>query len=244
MNELIFTLGEAITLLFSGDADLYAVIALSLQVSLTATILGTILGGSIGAWLGISKWTGRDILVVILNASLGLPPVVVGLVLYLLLSRAGPLGEWGLLFTPTAMIMAQTVLISPIIAGLTRQIIEDIWEAQSEPLRALGASRWQVLLTLLWEAYPMLLTVVLAGLGRALSEVGAVIIVGGNILGLTRVMTTSIALETSKGDLPRALALGAILLFLVLALNFIVYWLRSWGAYRVSISSSTRGNTE
>ena len=158
-------------------------------------------------------------MIVVLNALMGLPPVVVGLVVYLLLSRAGPLGELGILFTPTAMVIAQTILIAPTIAALSRQVVADAWEEYREQLRSLGASRTGAALTLLWDLRFSLVTIVLAGFGRAASEVGAVMIVGGNIDGVTRVMTTTIALETSKGDLPLALGLGFILLAIVLALN-------------------------
>jgi tungstate transport system permease protein len=173
----------------------------------------------IGAAIAVSRVPGRRALIVLLNALMGLPPVVVGLVVYLLLSRAGPLGEMGLLFTPPAMVIAQTLLILPIIAALARQAVEDAWIEYEEQLRSLGVSGIAAALTLLWDIRYSLLTAVLAGLGRASAEVGAVMIVGGNIDGVTRVMTTTIALETSKGDLPLALSLGIILILLVLLLN-------------------------
>jgi len=192
---------------------------LSLAVSLSAVALATLLGLPLGAAIAVSRFPGRQAVVVVLNALMGLPPVVVGLFIYLLLSRAGPLGELGLLFTPPAMVMAQTVLVLPIIAALARQSVEDAWREYEEQLRSLGVDGWGGALTVLWDIRFSLLTAVLAGLGRASAEVGAVMIVGGNIDGVTRVMTTSIALETSKGDLPLALGLGIVLIAIVLALN-------------------------
>jgi tungstate transport system permease protein len=188
-------------------------------VSLTAVVLASAAGLPLGAAVAVGRFPGRHAVIVLLNALMGLPPVVVGLVVYLLLSRAGPLGELGLLFTPGAMVIAQTVLITPIIAALARQAIEDAWREYEEQLRSLGASRMSAALTLVWDTRFSLLTAVLAGLGRASAEVGAVMIVGGNIDGVTRVMTTTIALETSKGDLPLALGLGAVLIAIVLVIN-------------------------
>ncbi|HEX6297518.1 MAG TPA: ABC transporter permease [Burkholderiales bacterium] len=201
------------------DLRLWEIVALSLQVSLSAVVLATALGLPLGAAVAVGRFPGRHSLIVLLNALMGLPPVVVGLLVYLLLSRAGPLGELGLLFTPAAMVLAQTVLITPIIAALTRQAIEDAWRDYEEQLRSLGASRMSAALTLVWDTRFSLLTAVLAGLGRASAEVGAVMIVGGNIDGVTRVMTTTIALETSKGDLPLALGLGVVLIAMVLVIN-------------------------
>jgi tungstate transport system permease protein len=201
------------------DLRLWEIVALSLRVSLSAVVLATALGLPLGAAVAVGRFPGRHALIVLLNALMGLPPVVVGLVVYLLLSRAGPLGELGLLFTPAAMVVAQTVLITPIIAALTRQAIEDAWREYEEQLRSLGASRMSAALTLVWDTRFSLLTAVLAGLGRASAEVGAVMIVGGNIDGVTRVMTTTIALETSKGDLPLALGLGVVLIAMVLVIN-------------------------
>ena len=201
------------------DLRLWEIVALSLQVSLSAVALATAVGLPLGAAVAVGRFPGRHALIVLLNALMGLPPVVVGLVVYLLLSRAGPLGELGLLFTPAAMVVAQTVLITPIIAALTRQAIEDAWREYEEQLRSLGASRMSAALTLVWDTRFSLLTAVLAGLGRASAEVGAVMIVGGNIDGVTRVMTTTIALETSKGDLPLALGLGVVLITMVLVIN-------------------------
>jgi tungstate transport system permease protein len=201
------------------DLRLWQIVALSLEVSLAAVLLATALGLPLGAAVAVGRFPGRRAVVVLLNALMGLPPVVVGLAVYLLLSRAGPLGGLGLLFTPGAMVAAQTVLITPIIAALARQAIEDAWREYEEQLRSLGASRMSAALTLIWDTRFSLVTAVLAGLGRACAEVGAVMIVGGNIDGVTRVMTTTIALETSKGDLPLALGLGVVLILIVLALN-------------------------
>jgi tungstate transport system permease protein len=202
-----------------SDARLWHIVALSLQVSLSAVALATLLGLPLGAAVAVARFPGRHALIVLLNALMGLPPVVVGLLVYLVLSRAGPLGSLGLLFTPAAMVVAQTVLITPIIAALARQAIEDAWREYEEQLRSLGAGAIGAALTLVWDTRFSLMTAVLAGLGRASAEVGAVMIVGGNIDGVTRVMTTTIALETSKGDLPLALGLGAVLIAIVLFLN-------------------------
>jgi tungstate transport system permease protein len=202
-----------------AEVRLWQIVALSLEVSLAAVLLATALGLPLGAAVAVGRFPGRRAVIVLLNALMGLPPVVVGLAVYLLLSRAGPLGSFGLLFTPGAMVLAQTVLITPIIAALARQAIEDAWREYEEQLRSLGAHGLEAALTLLWDTRFSLVTAVLAGLGRASAEVGAVMIVGGNIDGVTRVMTTAIALETSKGDLPLALGLGVVLIAIVLALN-------------------------
>jgi len=219
MNDFAGAVSQAAWLIASGDSKLVDIVLLSLQVSLAAVVLACTLGLPLGALVAVTRFPGRKTLIVTLNALMGLPSVVVGLVVYLLLSRAGPLGALGILFTPTAMIIAQTILITPTLAALSRQIVEDGWEEYREQLRSLGATRVGVALTLLWDLRYSLVTIVLAGYGRAASEVGAVMIVGGNIDGVTRVMTTAIALETSKGDLPLALGLGIILLGIVLALN-------------------------
>ena len=219
MNPLVESFGGALSLVASGDPTLLQIVLLSLAVSLAAVALATLIGLPLGAMIAVGRFRGRQAVVVLLNAFMGLPPVVVGLVVYLLLSRAGPLGSLGLLFTPPAMVVAQTLLIFPIIAALARQAVEDAWVEYEEQLRSLGADRFGAALTLVWDIRYSLLTAVLAGMGRALAEVGAVMIVGGNIDGVTRVMTTTIALETSKGDLPLALSLGLILIVLVLALN-------------------------
>jgi tungstate transport system permease protein len=201
------------------DLRLREIVALSLAVSLSAVAFATLLGLPLGAAIAVGRFPGRQAVIVVLNALMGLPPVVVGLFVYLLLSRAGPLGDLGLLFTPPAMVIAQTVLVLPIIAALARQAVEDAWREYEEQLRSLGVDGVRGALTVLWDIRFSLLTAVLAGLGRASAEVGAVMIVGGNIDGVTRVMTTTIALETSKGDLPLALGLGMVLIAIVLALN-------------------------
>ena len=221
---LAFT--QALGLLTRLDPQLIGIVALSLRVSLTAVLLAALLGLPLGAVLAVERFRGRQALIVLLNALMGLPPVVVGLVVYLLLSRAGPLGQFGILFTPAAMVVAQSILILPIVAALSRQVIEDAWQEYREQLRSLGAGPASSALTLLWDTRFSLVTIVLAGFGRAAAEVGAVMIVGGNIDGVTRVMTTAIALETSMGDLPLALGLGMILISLVLVLNAGAYWIR------------------
>jgi tungstate transport system permease protein len=223
MNSFGQAFEQAVSLVVSGDPDLLDIVLLSLRVSVMAVVLSALIGLPLGAAIAVGRFPGRKTLIVILNALMGLPPVVVGLLVYLLLSRAGPLGELGILFTPAAMVIAQTILILPIIAALARQAIEDAWTEYQEQLRSLGAERFSAAFTLLWDTRFSLVTAVLAGFGRAAAEVGAVMIVGGNIDGVTRVMTTAIALETSKGDLPLALGLGMILLALVLALNAAAY---------------------
>jgi tungstate transport system permease protein len=216
----------AVELLASGDPKLLEIVALSLQVSLSAALIASVIGLPLGAALAVSRFPGRRTLVVVTNALMGLPPVVVGLVVYLLLSRAGPLGELGLLFTPQAMVIAQSILVLPIVVALTRQAAEDAWAEYRDLLHSLGAAPLRSAVTLLWDIRHSLLTTVLAGFGRAAAEVGAVMIVGGNIDGVTRVMTTAIALETSKGDLPLALGLGAVLISVVVAVNAVAYLLR------------------
>jgi len=216
----------AFRLLFSGDPAMLSIVGLSLRVSLTACALGALIGLPFGAVLAVTRFPGRRVVVVALNALMGLPPVLVGLLVYILLSRAGPLGTWGLLFTPGAMILAQTILIAPILAALSRQVLEGLWEEYAEALSSFGAGPLRAVPTLLWDARFPLLTVLLAGFGRAAAEVGAVMIVGGNIDGYTRVMTTAIALETSKGDLPLAIGLGLVLMAIVLAVNALAQWLR------------------
>jgi len=216
MSEALST---ALALLIGLDSKLVEIVLLSLRVSLSAVGIAALLGLPLGAGIAVGRFPGRQTVIVFLNALMGLPPVVVGLLVYLLLSRAGPLGPLGILFTPAAMIVAQTILILPIIAALSRQAVEDAWSEYEEQLRSLGAGRTSAAFTLLWDTRFSLLTAVLAGFGRAAAEVGAVMIVGGNIDGVTRVMTTTIALETSKGDLPLALGLGFILIAIILALN-------------------------
>ena len=231
MNEILTALGEAGRLIAGAESTLVEIVLLSLRVSLTAVLIACAFGLPLGAAIAVGRFPGRRPLIVVLNALMGLPPVVVGLVVYLLLSRAGPLGQFGILFTPAAMVIAQTILILPIVAALSRQVIEDAWQEYREQLRSLGAGPTASALTLLWDTRFSLVTIVLAGFGRAAAEVGAVIIVGGNIDGVTRVMTTAIALETSKGDLPLALGLGIILITLVLTLNAAAYWIKE-GAQR------------
>ncbi|MDI6745532.1 MAG: ABC transporter permease [Rhodocyclaceae bacterium] len=232
MGEITTSLMLAGELVASGDARLASIVTLSLQVSLSATLLACLIGMPLGALLAVGRFPGRHTLIVLFNGLMGLPPVVVGLLVYLLLSRAGPLGQFGLLFTPAAMIIAQTILIVPIVAALARQSVEDAWREYREQLRSLGASRLRAAMTLLWDGRFSLTTSGLAGFGRAIAEVGAVMIVGGNIDGVTRVMTTTIALETSKGDLPLALALGLILIAVVLAVNTAAFMLRQWAEQR------------
>lgn len=219
MQDLVDAFGAAFALLVGLDRDLVEIIARSLWVSSLALALAAGIGLPLGGAVALLRFPGRRVAAVGLNALMGLPPVVVGLVVYLMLSRSGPLGflEW--LFTPMAMVVAQFLLITPIVAALTRQVVEDLWEEYDEQLRSLGASRLRAIPTLLWDGRHRLLTTLLAGFGRAIAEVGAVILVGGNIAHVTRVMTTAIALETSKGDLALALALGIVLLVLSLAIN-------------------------
>jgi tungstate transport system permease protein len=219
MGDLGSAFVEAMRLVMAADGTLYGIVLLSLQVSLTAVAVATVVGLPLGAALAISRFPGRQVLLVIVNALMGFPPVVVGLLVYLLLSRAGPLGDLGLLFTPTAMIVAQAILVTPIVAGLSRQVLEDAWIEYAEQLRSLGATTAAAAMTLLWDTRYSLVTVVLAGFGRAAAEVGAVMIVGGNIDGVTRVMTTAISLETSRGDLPLALGLGLVLVAVVFLIN-------------------------
>lgn len=213
----------ALALVLGMDPALMGIVALSLQVSLNAVLIASLLALPLGAALALWAFPGRGLIVVLLNALMGLPPVVAGLMVYLLLSRAGPLGEFGLLFTPTAMVIAQVVLVLPIIAALTRHQIEELWGEYREQLTSFGHSRLRAIPTLLWDARFGLITVILAGFGRASAEVGAVLIVGGNIDGVTRVMTTAIALETNKGNLPLALGLGIVLLSLVALVNGAAY---------------------
>ena len=219
MNTVAEAAYQALGLVLTADPKLVGVVLLSLRVSLAAVVLGCMVGLPLGAAIAVNEFRGRRVVIVILNGLMGLPSVVVGLIVYLLLSRAGPLGTWGILFTPTAMVIAQTILITPTIAALSRQTVADGWQEYREQLRSLGETRFGAATTLLRDLRFSLVTIVLAGFGKAASEVGAVMIVGGNIDGVTRVMTTAIALETSKGDLPLALGLGIVLLAIVLALN-------------------------
>jgi len=220
-------------LVVSGDPALYAIVRLSLMVSLLAVGLGALIGLPLGGLIALVHFPGRGALIVVINAMMGLPPVVVGLLVFLLLSRSGPLGSFGLLFTPTAMVIAQAVLIAPIIAALTRQIVEDLWLDYRDELQAMGVPPLQRLATLLYDARIGLVTALLAGFGRAAAEVGAVMIVGGNIANHTRTMTTAIALETSKGDLPLAMGLGMVLIVIVLAVNASAWGLRVFAEKRI-----------
>lgn len=229
MGDLQAAFATAFNLIIHFDDNLAEIVALSLRVSFSAILLASLVGLPLGATLALIRFPGRRIAIALLNAFMGLPPVVVGLAVYLLLSHSGPLGDWGLLFTPTAMIIAQFLLVIPIVAALTRQVVEDLWQELEEQLRSLGVRPQRALWTLLWEARFSLLTAVLAGLGRSIAEVGAVIIVGGNIAHVTRTMTTAIALETSKGDLPLALGLGIILITLAVLINGAVYLIQDIG---------------
>jgi tungstate transport system permease protein len=220
---------SALQLVLSGDPALYSIVRLSLLVSLAAVVFGGLVGIPAGAAVALSQFPGRNAVIVILNALMGLPPVVVGLVVYLLLSRSGPLGNWGLLFTPQAMVIAQSILIAPIIAALARQTIEDLWLEYRDELAAMGVGPIRRVATLIWDARFSLVTALLAGFGRAAAEVGAVLIVGGNIEGFTRVMTTAIALETSKGDLPLAIGLGCVLIAIVIFVNAAAWGMRRAG---------------
>jgi tungstate transport system permease protein len=220
---------SALQLVLTGDPALLAIVWLSLVVSVSATFFSAFIGVPFGAAVALTRFRGREGVIVMLNALMGLPPVVVGLVVYLLLSRAGPLGSWGLLFTPQAMVIAQTVLITPIIAALARQTIEDLSTEYRDELTAMDVGPLGRIATLIWDGRFSLVTALLAGFGRAAAEVGAVIIVGGNIDGFTRVMTTAIALETSKGDLPLAIGLGLVLIAIVIAVNAAAWGLRRAG---------------
>ena len=230
MNDLGSAFSTALGLVATADPAVAQIVLLSLRVSLTAVAVAALVGLPLGALLAVARFPGRGSVIVVLNALMGLPPVVAGLLIYLLLSRSGPLGSFGLLFTPTAMVIAQAVLITPILAALTRQVLEGLWEEYAEQLRSFGAGPWRAVPTLLWDGRFLLLTVLLAGFGRAAAEVGAVMVVGGNIEGFTRVMTTAIALETSKGDLPLALALGMVLMAIVVTVNAVAQILRDAAA--------------
>jgi tungstate transport system permease protein len=220
---------SALQLVLTGDPALFTIVRLSLLVSLSAVVFGALIGVPFGAAIALTRFPGREAVIVILNALMGLPPVVVGLAVYLLLSRSGPLGSWGLLFTPTAMVIAQTILIAPIIAALARQTIEDLWTEYRDELAAMDVGPLGRITTLIWDGRFSLVTALLAGFGRAAAEVGAVIIVGGNIDGFTRTMTTAIALETSKGDLPLAIGLGLVLIAIVVLVNAAAWGMRRAG---------------
>jgi tungstate transport system permease protein len=219
---------SALDLILAGDSNLFAIVRLSLFVTLSATLTAAAIALPFGAFIALRRFPGRDAVIVLLNGLMGLPPVIVGLLVFLLLSRSGPLGALGILFTPQAMIVAQTILIAPIIAALTRQVVEDLWSEYRDELTAMHLGAFATIGALLWDARFSLATILLAGFGRAAAEVGAVMIVGGNIDGFTRVMTTSIALETSKGNLPMAVGLGIILIGLVMGINAIAWTIRRW----------------
>jgi tungstate transport system permease protein len=242
MNTFTQSAATALDLVTSLDPALMAIVGRSLGVSASACIVACGLGLVLGAWLGVARFAGRDAVLTVLNTLLALPSVVVGLLVYLLLSRSGPLGSWGWLFSFKAMVLAQAMLVLPMVTALTRQAVEDAERAHGEQLRSLGAGTFMRSLLLAWDERYALLTVLIASFGRAVSEVGAVMIVGGNIDGFTRVMTTAIALETTKGDLPLALALGLVLLCVVLLLNAVISLVRRWRE-RVdgSVTQATRG---
>jgi tungstate transport system permease protein len=220
---------SALSMVFGGDPALYAIVKLSLVVSLSATVVAAVIGLPLGALLALVRFPGRTLVIVILNAFMGLPPVVVGLAVFLLLSRSGPLGSLGLLFSPQAMIIAQSLLVLPIMAALARQTIEDLWAEYRDELTAMRIGALGRVATLLWDARFSLITTLLAGFGRAAAEVGTVMIVGGNIDGFTRTMTTAIALETSKGDLPLAMGLGLVLITLIILVNGAAWSVRRLG---------------
>jgi tungstate transport system permease protein len=231
-KNVVHDSASALSLLLAGDPALYGIVRLSLMVSLAATVLAAVIALPLGAVLALTRFPGRAAVIVVLNASMGLPPVVVGLVVYLLLSRSGPLGFLGILFTPQAMALAQAILVMPIIAALTRQTVEDVWSEYRDELTAMRVAPMRRVATLIWDARFSLITALLAGFGRAAAEVGTVIIVGGNIEGFTRVMTTTIALETSKGDLPLALGLGLVLIALIILVNALAWGVRRFGELR------------
>ena len=220
---------SALHMVLTGDPALFAIVRLSLIVSLSAVLFAALIGVPVGAFIALTRFPGREGAIVTLNAMMGLPPVVVGLAVFLALSRSGPLGAWGLLFTPQAMVIAQTILVAPIIAALTRQTIEDLWVEYRDELAAMNVGPARRVVTLVWDARFSLVTALLAGFGRAAAEVGAIIIVGGNIDGFTRTMTTAIALETSKGDLPLAVGLGMVLISIVILINALAWAARRAG---------------
>jgi tungstate transport system permease protein len=229
---MLATLSDALVLLVNFDHRLLEIVGLSLRVSLSALLIGILLGLPLGALLAVSSFPGRGAVNVALNALMGLPSVVVGVLVYLALSRSGPFGSYGLLFSPRAMVIAQTLLALPLIAAVGLQIVEDAWKEYAPELSLIGISRWQTVVLLLSDCRFSLSVAALAGLGRVMSEVGAVMIVGGNIDGYTRVMTTAIALETAKGDLALSIALGLVLMSIILSLNVAAYGLRSWATRR------------
>ena len=236
METFVTAFSEAGALLVSFDRDFLSIVGLSLRVSLSAVALACLIGFPLGAFVALARFPGRGFVILLLNTFMGLPPVVVGLIVFLVLSRAGPLGVLGLLFTPAAMIIAQTILVTPIVAALTRQIVADLWVEYGEHLRSLDAGPVTTLTTLIMDARYSLTTVVLAGFGRAIAEVGAVMIIGGNIDHATRVMTTAIALETSQGNLSTALGLGIVLLLLALTVNAAVQIINTSAGKRAALA--------
>lgn len=241
MQSFRDSIATAMQLIAGADPTLWAIVARSLAVSATACALACALGLLAGSWIGVSRFPGRGALLAVLNTLLALPSVVVGLVVYLVLSRSGPLGFLGWLFTFQAMVLAQAVLVLPVCTALTRQVVEDAERAHGEQLRSMGAGPWLRALLIAWDERYALITVLLACFGRAVSEVGAVMIVGGNIDGFTRVMTTAIALETSKGDLPLALGLGLVLLAVVLLLNALIAVVARWRGAAVDRAGEMKG---
>lgn len=233
MIDILEGIQQAFRLLFGLDPELYEIVALSLQVTLSAVVIACAVAIPLGAWLALNRFRFRRLTISVLNALMGLPPVVVGLIVYILLSRSGPFGVLDLLFTPTAMIIAQVIIIVPIIASLSHQAIRDLWAEYHDLLISMNASRWQRMRTLVWDARRALLTAGLAGFGRAIGEVGAIMIVGGNIDHVTRVLTTAIALETAKGDFAFALALGFVLIILSILVNVLIH----------SVSRTERGRS-
>jgi tungstate transport system permease protein len=223
MNSISLGLAEAWRLLITFDADLFEITALSLRVTLSATLVATLIGLPLGAWLAINRFRMRRVVIALLNALMGLPPVVVGLLVYVVFSRSGPLGVLGLLYTPTVMVIAQAIIITPIVTSIAHQAISDLWADYHDLLISLNATRWQRIQALIWDGRRALMTAALAGFGRAIGEVGAVMIVGGNIDHATRILTTAIALETGKGEFGMALALGFILIGLAIAVNLAVH---------------------
>lgn len=225
---MVDTLIEAFSLLLHLDPQVLAIVWLSFKVGISAVALATVIGLPLGAIVAVARFPGHEVLTVFLNGMMGLPSVVVGVIVYLLLSRSGPLGSFGLLFSPPAMIVAQTILVVPLMAALTRQIVEDAWRDYAQEFRSMRFSLFDSVRALLYDCRFSLVVALLAGMGRSMSEVGAVMIVGGNIEGYTRTMTTAIALETAKGDLPLSIALGLVLISVVMALNVAAYALRRW----------------
>ena len=223
MGEIVDGLAQGLWLVFSLDADLYEIAARSLQVTITSVLIASVIGLPFGAWLAVNRFRWRRHVIAILNALMGLPPVAVGLIVYLMLSRSGPFGVLDLLFTPTAMIIAQVIIITPLIASIAHQTLRDLWAEYHDLLISLNTTRLQRINALLWDGRRALLTAALAGFGRGIGEVGAIMIVGGNIDHVTRVLTTAIALETGKGDFALALGLGFVLIALAIAVNLAIH---------------------